>query len=305
MIKLTLPCHRKTECPADGIGEDGYPALYRAANDHSIAQQKRFFSVLLTELSLLVVATVLSVLNSPVADFAYAQALVLVLILACAIYLFWAKPDRHWYAARAVAESVKTTAWRYAIRAEPFDVDDDAARVLFKVRLGRVLEHSREVAQRFSTNHTDAQITTRMEDLRAANFEERRRLYVDGRVDEQRCWYGYKAKLNDCLGKWFFGALVIAILASLGLALGRIAHPEVQYWPTDIVVTIVSVLLTWVQSNRFSELAASYTLAAHEIGIVHMDALKLEDDKALSLFVGDAENAFSREHTQWVARKDE
>lgn len=29
-----------------------------------------------------------------------------------------------------------------------------------------------------------------------------------------------------------------------------------------------------------------------------------ETDEKFSVFVGDAENAFSREHTQWVARKD-
>ena len=305
VIKLKLPCKEEIERPADGIGEHGYPALYRAANAHSITQQKRFFRVLLAELVFLIIASVLSILNIPLAAIAYAQAAVLVLTLACAIYLFWTKPDRRWYAARAVAESVKTTAWRYAIRAEPFDVGDDAARELFKTRLRRVLDHSRELAQRFSTNLTDAQITARMEELRAASFEQRRQVYVDGRVDEQRHWYAYKATLNDCLGKWFFGALVVAILGSLGLALGKIAYPSSSYWPTDALITIASVLVTWVQSRRFSELAASYTLAAYEIGIIHLDALNLVDDRHLSHFVGDAENAFSREHTQWVARKDE
>ena len=50
--------------------------------------------------------------------------------------------------------------------------------------------------------------------------------------------------------------------------------------------------------------AASYALAAHEIGLIKEQSLLPDTPEKFSLFVGDAENAFSREHTQWVARKD-
>jgi hypothetical protein len=62
--------------------------------------------------------------------------------------------------------------------------------------------------------------------------------------------------------------------------------------------------LSWMQAKRFSELAASYALAAHEISLIKEQSLLPDTDEKFSLFVGDAENAFSREHTQWVARKD-
>ena len=56
-------------------------------------------------------------------------------------------------------------------------------------------------------------------------------------------------------------------------------------------------------TERFSELAASYALAAHEIGIIREQANAVSEAQ-FSTFVADTENAFSREHTQWVARKD-
>ena len=42
------------------------------------------------------------------------------------------RPERTWYEGRAVAESVKTLAWRYMVRGESFeDIDDpEADRIL-------------------------------------------------------------------------------------------------------------------------------------------------------------------------------
>ena len=79
---------------------------------------------------------------------------------------------------------------------------------------------------------------------------------------------------------------------------------NVSIWPTDILVALAASVLSWMQAKRFSELAASYALAAHEIGLIREQAMLPGTDAEFSLFVGDAENAFSREHTQWVARQD-
>ena len=59
-----------------------------------------------------------------------------------------------------------------------------------------------------------------------------------------------------------------------------------------------------MQAKRFSELASSYTLAAHEIALIREQSFLPKTETEFSLFVSDAENAFSREHTQWVARRD-
>ena len=60
-----------------------------------------------------------------------------------------------------------------------------------------------------------------------------------------------------------------------------------------------------MQAKRFSDLAASYALAAHEIGFINEQAGRVgNDEEKFSSFVADAETAFSREHTQWVARRD-
>ena len=59
-----------------------------------------------------------------------------------------------------------------------------------------------------------------------------------------------------------------------------------------------------MQAKRYSELAASYALTAHEISLIREQALNPSTEEEFSKFVSDAENAFSREHTQWSARRD-
>ncbi len=71
-----------------------------------------------------------------------------------------------------------------------------------------------------------------------------------------------------------------------------------SFWPTDVLVAIAASILSWMQAKRFSELASS------EISLINEQSLRSTTDNDFSIFVGDAENAFSREHTQWVARKD-
>lgn len=58
-----------------------------------------------------------------------------------------------------------------------------------------------------------------------------------------------------------------------------------------------------VQAKKYRQLATAYSLAAHEITLIKHDSENAIDDKSLSEFVIDSENAFSREHTQWVAKK--
>ena len=59
-----------------------------------------------------------------------------------------------------------------------------------------------------------------------------------------------------------------------------------------------------MQIKKFNELNSSYTLTAHEIGIIQTRLQDVEAEEEFSDFVNEAELAFSREHTQWVARQD-
>jgi hypothetical protein len=287
------------------LNEEDFPALYRSADTLSLRAQRSFFFALGAQLVLLVVAAALSVFNLPHVSIAYAQAAVLLGSLAFAIFLFAKRPDRNWYAGRAVAESIKTLTWRYVSRAEPFDSDDEPAmRQAFSRKLKAVVDQNRQVAQLLTMFLDGAQITAVMETMRIGSLEARRSSYAQGRIADQLNWYARKTEANRRLSEKFFLTVIAVNGVAVLCALARIGYPTAPYWPTDIFVAAAASLLTWMQAKRFGDLAASYALAAHEISLISEQAALPRDDREFSLFVADAENAFSREHTQWVARKD-
>ncbi|MFA6233747.1 MAG: SLATT domain-containing protein [Bacteroidota bacterium] len=140
--------------------------------------------------------------------------------------------------------------------------------------------------------------------MRACSVDERKERYAACRIKDQLTWYAKKAVFNRRTSNGFFGALIATNAVAVVCATLRIKFVDVPFWPTDIFVACSACLLSWMQAKRFSELASSYALAAHEIGLIREHSLLPNTDEEFSTFVGDAENAFSREHTQWVARKD-
>ncbi|MGY6270751.1 DUF4231 domain-containing protein [Achromobacter denitrificans] len=286
------------------MNEQDFPALYRSADGLSLASQKNFFQALKVHLLMLVVAAILSIINIQHWSIAALQLLVLLGALGCSIYLFSTKPDRLWYAGRAVAESIKTVTWRYVCRAEPFQGDAVVARSEFHQTLKAIVEQNREVCKSLTDYLDGAQITNVMEQMRGCSLEERKSTYAKSRIGDQLTWYAKKAAFNRRMSKGFFWALIATNAVAVVCAVLRMAHITQPLWPTDIFVAAAASLLSWMQAKRFSELAASYALAAHEISLIKEQSLMPDTDEEFSLFVGDAENAFSREHTQWVARKD-
>ncbi|WP_312341274.1 DUF4231 domain-containing protein [Stutzerimonas nitrititolerans] len=281
-----------------------FPGLYQAADQLSGAAQRHFLAALLTNLMLLVVAAIVSVINYPHWGSAALQAALLAGALTSSVYLATQRPERLWYSGRAVAESIKTIVWRYVSRAEPFHESDEVAKKHFLAKLTQVVEQNPGVSYKLFTHLPAQQITDKMKVLREGDFVTRRDTYINFRIGDQLEWYSRKAVSNAKAAKYFFIALITINALAFGCALIKIANVEYQYFPTDVLIAVAASILTWMQAKRFTELSASYALTAHEITFIREQADELLEEEHLSKFVGDAENAFSREHTQWEARKD-
>lgn len=284
--------------------EQDFPALYGAADQLSINAQLHFYKVLFLNLFLLVSAAALSVFNNPRVEIAYAQAIVLLMSLACAVYLGTVRPEKSWYGGRALAESVKTITWRYMMRAEPYNVSETEARRLFVEVLKQLLASNAEVSKQAVHIGGGSQVSDEMIRIRSSSFVDRKDLYKNDRIIDQQTWYRNKARINDKAASRCFFLLCLMNVAAILFSLLKIKSPDAQFWPTDIFVALAGVILTWTQSKRYRELSASYALAAHEIGLIKEQLFEISSEIKFSGFVGDAENAFSREHTQWIARRD-
>lgn len=282
-----------------------YPALHQSASDISKESQDAFFLVFFGHMAMLTLATAISIYNSAEPGWAIIQAMVLFGALACAIHLYLVRPDRDWYAGRAVAESVKTITWRYITKAEPFDNSDAIDANNFSQRLKFIVNENRQISGKLISKLAEKQISDEMIRVRSESLTARQEYYRDHRIMDQLHWYAKKAAYNTKMVKRYFRTLLVVLGTAIVFAIAKIRFPDISYWPTDLFVTLAAALLSWIQAKRFQDLSVSYALTAHEIGIIRQRTAFAMNTKDFSDFVGDAENAFSREHTQWIARQDQ
>ena len=150
----------------------------------------------------------------------------------------------------------------------------------------------------------DDQITDEMDHIRAFSLDERKKYYTAHRLNDQRTWYMRKAGENNRSARNWVIAAVVAYVLAFALVLARIKFPDWEYfWGIGPIIVFASSAIGWMQVKKFNELAAAYTVTAHEIGLIKpkLDAVGSESD--FSDFINDAELAFSREHTLWIARQ--
>jgi hypothetical protein len=289
------------------MNESDYPALFRAADAASLRAQKAYLRIIRWQSIFLIAGTALGAEAVRSRGVALLSAAIFLAGIALSVLLVVRNYEAVWYRTRAVAESVKTSTWRFMMRAEPFDsgLSQEAAETGFRTLLRKILGEHAHLSEHFGADAATAEsITPSMLQARAEALEERKAFYRRYRIDEQRAWYAKKSAANHRAGRWWLAGLMVCQVLAIALVLVRIAYPQLEDWAVQTLAVAAASILTWMQLKRFRELGAAYGLTAHEIGILQGDIEQARDEQRFSSFVGDTENAFSREHTQWVARKD-
>ena len=293
------------------ITDQDLPALYRVANAASFRAQRTFLLLNRWTLSLLCLGAVLAILASLLEQAkSAASGMSAAIIVISAILNSVANainPEKVWYGSRAVAESVKTLTWRYMAGAEPFPLIKPIREVEqeFAERLRKILEERKQLAFAFASNElASLHISDKMRHLRAESFEQRKAFYIKDRVLDQRTWYSKKAEENQKNSRMYFGLTVASQILAALFAIFVAAHPDSKVNAASLFTTLASAFIAWMQVRQYSSLAQSYAVTAIELGLIYEEGKHLADDGELAAFVADAENAISREHTLWVARRD-
>lgn len=284
-----------------------YPAIFKSADQASNDTQKYYLNSIRAYSVTLIAGVGLGVHGIRSKESAIIAALLFLAGIFITIFLRSKKFEDYWYKCRSIAESVKTSTWRFMMRANPYEDAEkvEIVRKEFLQLIRNILKEHKNLSEHLTKNYgDDEQITEGMNEIRKMDLDDRISFYRDYRIDEQRTWYTKKASDNKKFGfRWFITLVVLHCLAIL-FVLFRIAYPEWSYWPTEIFTVAGSSVLTWIQVKRYSELSAAYSLAAHEISAIRGELEYVTTEERFSQFVMNAENAFSREHTQWIARKD-
>lgn len=289
---------------------DDFPALYRASDKASITAQNQFVFLTSIDLGLMLMAAIVGSLTfsdiSMKTTLAITSAIFLTAGIFVTIIIRTTKLERAWYDGRAIAESAKTLAWRYMTGSAPYSIDigskvDD----MFISSLRSLLAERKVFAARLDGQYAwGKQITDKMKTIRILSTDERKRIYLSERIDEQRKWYSENTKKNLISANRLFILTIASQALAIIFAFTMIIWQGSLIQLTGVLTTLATAFMTWTQMRRNEELAQSYGLAAQELSFIYEQSSQVKTEKELSTYIINSENAISREHTMWLARRN-
>ncbi|MEU8125474.1 DUF4231 domain-containing protein [Spirillospora sp. NPDC049024] len=294
---------------AEGLADPDLPALFAAADRNSLVGQRRTLRTVRTRLALLVVAAVAGTFGwhaGPMDVAGFVGAVALGGALVTEVYLLTARPERLWYDGRAVAESAKSLAWRFAVGGNPLPVDPLHSSESMQAARDTLLRRFRSLIREMGDVHLVprsegiVQITAAMQGARELPLAERQRLYLRGRVLDQQRWYASKAAWNERRAvSW---QVTLAVAEAVGLAGAVLKAASVLSIDTlGIVSALTAAGAAWLQTKQHHNLARAYAVASQELADIAAMAERAFTEREWADFAADAEDAISREHRLWRA----
>lgn len=282
-----------------------FPVVFHSADKSSLAAQKEYILLIKLQLSFLLLTTILSIFIGLYRGLLIFIAISMVGSLFVTSLLRIRKKERVWFDGRALAESIKTLCWRYMMGAEPFKttLPDEEVNKLFIESINNVLMERKDLSSFLvSDSKNQAYITTAMKEIRKLDFPKRLELYLQHRVQNQQKWYSDKCEYNRKReGRLFTTSFLLQILAVVYIII--LANQNWSINITGILSSLATVTITWLQVKHHQELAQAYGIAAQELTFIYSMSFEVKSEDSLSNYVNESENAISREHTLWVARR--
>lgn len=295
---------------ASTMSNQDYPGLYQGADEASTSAQKVYFLLQQIYLGSLIAGGLIGMLTSLFSGSALKGTYTaMAIVLAIGLLVLWIgrarQDDNAWFDCRAIAESVKTATWRYMMITPPFQnhgaIDQEFISGLQEIRKARP-----ECQKHFAcvAAASNPPITDFMRTVRASAYEDRKHFYIEQRLCDQKSWYFRKAKLNAGESvRWFWwtaGLQSIAVIAAVIQA----SSGGVGFNMVPILTTCAAAVAAWSQMKRHDELKKSYALASQELNELEVIARSLANESDFPQLVEQIEEACSREHTMWCARRD-
>ena len=294
------------------MNHSDYPCSFKTSDKASLSCQKNHIIFSVIHFGLLILAALFSSFIFDVSSNLYKMSvwgIIITLLLALTLKFVMkiAGWDKQWYDLRAVAESMKTVTWRYLIGAKPFGLEhkQDEIDRKFVEEVNSIIKSRPSIQGAMSTCLASGkQISDRMREIRKiTDIEEKKKIYLKGRVEDQKNWYSNKAKYNGLREQLWFTLIIIVEVLAIFLAFYMLNAKSNIFNPIGVITTLAGIFVAWTETKRFRELSQSYTLAAQELASAASLIENVHDQASLAIYVDDTENAISREHTMWCAKR--
>ncbi|MFA0889231.1 MAG: DUF4231 domain-containing protein [Synergistales bacterium] len=283
-----------------------YPRSCREAGRISAEKQRLYRLLTQANLILLALGAAIgflgSIMDSNTVHLSRWGAASIFLAVVVWLVLGFVHPDNEWFDARAVAESLKTMTWRYMMKASPYgqELTESEAKERFLEEMRQILQEKSKISAQMQCPEDQTEITTFMSTARSSSFEDRKGLYLEARVRDQKNWYNNKSMLNRSGSRRLFWIAFSLQVGAMGAAGFCIVCGGLDL--SGLMVTLAALVMTWLQVQQNAYLAHSYGSAAQEFAIIEEKAVMVDSEVNLGVFVDQAELAASREHTMWVSR---
>jgi hypothetical protein len=284
--------------------EHFYPALYHAADDSALDAEHGFLRLTRIRLCAAVLAAVFAasaIWSWSDTAFHIVAAVLFLLALGVEVWLLQDRPEANWYDARALAESTKTLAWRYAVCGYPFpramhrrDADKE-----FAGRVAGLLEDAPDIDFGAAAGPS---VTEKMKELRAMPLAVRGERYLRDRIGDQQRWYAKRAESHHARGQAWRVVLIIAeVLGFAGAFANVVTH--YKFDGSSIVSALIGASVAWLAVKQHDTTSRAYVFASHELACAATRLQTVEGEAEWAIEVANAERAISREHTMWRAAR--
>jgi hypothetical protein len=279
------------------------PALYASADKTAVAAASKTKRVHAAELVLLLLSAVAGVTSWRVGAahldaFAAVGTLTFIGALISALVRNMSHPQADWVLARALAEGIKTAAWRYAVAGVPYRLDDAEADDAFLRHIDAVLTAGRDLHLH---PHAGEEITSSMRTTRASSLDHRKSVYGACRLDDQVDFYLRRSQEHDAARRrWFWLGAAANVAGIVGGVLRLTGVVDVDL--VGVAAAGGSAAVAWSQLHQYRTLAAAYALTAQQLQIAR-DRLPIVDDDGWPAYVDSAEDVMVREHSVWLAHR--
>lgn len=275
------------------------PNAYVVASEASAKGQKWFKRLTFLTLLLLVVAALAGLLEHSWAGWVSAAAFVLsILFTALTVYK---RTEQDWYDGRAAAESVKSITFKYAVGGEPFGTEDREADARFDETLSKLVGELEDLGSDLPSPKTPSSLDA-LRELRGRSLTERRSIYKAQRIEEQWNWYSKRAKEHRKTATAWRSVMYAGQAAgAAGAVLKGLGIVDIDLM--SLFATVAASTAAWIAAGDFTETARAYDFATLDLEQALNKAGEASAEPQWASFVADCEQAMSREHTMWLARR--
>ena len=140
-----------------------------------------------------------------------------------------------------------------------------------------------------------------MEEARRQELSARRDTLFPAATRRAAAWYVVKAAANRKLGRQWYAGVVFCQLAAAVYAIVLVSNPG-DVNAVEFLTIATTACLSWMQTRQHQQLAQSYGLAAHQLGLLAHARREDAEESALCALVERAEQVISGEIGKWYSQ---